>query len=380
MNGSSRPQGASRPSSAYPDRRFWEGRRVLVTGHTGFKGSWLTLWLQQLGAHVAGVALPPSTEPNLFALAAVEAAGESHLQDIRDAGALAAIVRSCRPEIVFHLAAQPLVLASYSDPLNTFSTNVQGTCNLLDALRGLDSVRAVVAVTTDKVYRNQEQAYPYRESDALGGHDPYSASKAAAELVVACYRDAFLRKQGVAVASARAGNVIGGGDWSADRLIPDAVRAWSTSRTLEIRRPQAIRPWQHVLEPLAGYLRLGELLCSRPELADAYNFGPQTNEAASVREVIALAREAFGGGEVRWGDGSQGAHETSWLSLEIARARHRLGVEPRWTLRESVTRTMDWYRKQRDGVPAFELCLEDIHAFESAPAASGMERSSSALS
>lgn len=362
----------------YPNGAFWASKRVLVTGHTGFKGSWLTLWLRQLGAEVTGVSLPPATTPNLFELARVDAAGESHLLDIRDAAALARTVRACRPEVVFHLAAQPLVLASYADPLTTFSTNVLGTCNLLDALRGLDCVQVVVAVTTDKVYRNPEHAFPFRETDALGGHDPYSASKAAAEIAVASYRDSFLAKQGVALASARAGNVIGGGDWSEDRLIPDAVRAWSSSRTLEIRRPQAIRPWQHVLEPLAGYMRLGELLWTDSSLADAYNFGPQTHEAATVREVIGLAREAFGRGEVRWGDGSQGAHEAGWLSLEIARSRHRLGVQPRWSLQQGVTRTMDWYRRLGEGVAAAELCREDILEFESA-AAGGQQGSQRAV-
>lgn len=349
----------------YPNGAFWAGKRVLVTGHTGFKGSWLTLWLRQFGAEVAGVSLPPSTTPNLFELASVGAASESNLQDILDADKLAVIVRRFRPELVFHLAAQPLVLASYADPLNTFATNIQGTCNLLQAVCGLSSVRVVVAVTTDKVYRNPEQAFPFRETDALGGHDPYSASKAAAEIVIASYRDSFLRNQGVAVASARAGNVIGGGDWSKDRLIPDAVRAWSSSQTLEIRRPQAIRPWQHVLEPLAGYMRLGELLWSDPRLADAYNFGPHTHDAATVREVIGLARKAYGRGEVRWGDSSQGEHEASWLSLEIARAHNRLGVQPQWTLQESVARTMNWYSRLAAGSPAIDLCHEDIRAFES---------------
>ncbi len=233
---------------------FWHGKRVLVTGHTGFKGGWLVLWLRQLGATVCGTALPPATNPNLFELARVAEGIDSHFCDIRDSEHLAALVRACRPDIVLHLAAQPLVRASYRDPLGTFSSNIMGTAHVLDALRGLDSVRVALMVTTDKVYRNLEQPYPYREDDALGGHDPYSASKAASEIVIASYRDAFLREQGVAVASARAGNVIGGGDWSEDRLIPDAVRAWQADEILEIRRPQAIRPWQHVLEPLHGYL------------------------------------------------------------------------------------------------------------------------------
>jgi CDP-glucose 4,6-dehydratase len=256
------------------------------------------------------------------------------------------------------------VRASYRDPLGTFASNVQGTANLLDALRPLRSVRAVVAITTDKVYRNLEQPFPYRETDALGGHDPYSASKAAAEMVIASYRDAFLAGQGVALASARAGNVIGGGDWSEDRLIPDAVRAWSAGQPLAVRRPAAIRPWQHVLEPLCGYLVLAERLWDAPQaLPGAYNFGPETHEAASVREVITLAQKTYGQGEVEWGDGTAGPHEAGWLALEVAKAWHRLGVAPRWSLRIAVERTMDWYRRQAQGESAAALCAEDIDAF-----------------
>lgn len=351
-------------TTTYPNGNFWRGKRVLLTGHTGFKGAWLALWLRQLGAEVVGIALPPETGPNLFKHADVDAAVESNFQDIRNPEALAEIVRDSQPEIIFHLAAQALVLSSYHDPLATFSTNIQGTANLLDALRGLDSVRAVVVVTTDKVYENREQTYPLRETDPLGGHDPYSASKAASEIVVTSYRDAFLADQGVAVATARAGNVIGGGDWSKDRIIPDAVRAWSAGKALGVRRPQAVRPWQHVLEPLAGYLRLGELLWDDFGLADAYNFGPHTHEAATVQKMLGLALDAFGKGEIEWGDGSHGLHEANWLSLEIAKARHRLGVEPRWGLRESVTRTMNWYRRLAEGIPAIELCQNDIQAFE----------------
>jgi len=339
---------------------------VLVTGHTGFKGAWLTLWLQRMGAVVAGVALSPSTRPSLFGLGGEEHLLESHLLDIRDAEALTNAIRGFAPEIVFHLAAQALVLTGYSDPLGTFASNVQGTANLLDAVRGLDGMRVLVAVTTDKVYENAEQAFPFRETDPLGGHDPYSASKAAAEIVVASYRASFLADRGVAVASARAGNVIGGGDWSAHRLIPDAVRAWSSEQTLEVRRPEAVRPWQHVLEPLAGYLRLAEVLWNDPTLVGAYNFGPLTDAAASVREVLSLAREKFGRGEVSWGDGTQGPHEAAYLSLEVAKSRHMLGVTPRWSLREAVSRTMDWYRQLAEGAAALELCHGDIVAYEHA--------------
>lgn len=345
---------------------FWSGKRVLLTGHTGFKGGWLALWLQSLGAEVAGISLPPATTPNLFGLAQVAEGMESNFCDIRDADELAKLVRASRPEIIFHLAAQPLVRASYKDPVVTYATNVMGSVHLLEVLRGLDSARVTVMVTTDKVYRNLEHPYPYREDDALGGHDPYSASKAANEIVISSYRDAFFRQQGVAVASARAGNVIGGGDWSEDRLIPDALRAWQTGTTMEIRRPQSVRPWQHVLEPLHGYLTLAEKLWDAPNLADAYNFGPYTHEAATVQDVIELARQAYGKGDVRYGDGREGPHEAGWLALETAKARVELGIKPRWNLVETVARTMSWYRAQHEGTDARTLCLEEISAYKAA--------------
>jgi CDP-glucose 4,6-dehydratase len=353
--------------TALPDGDFWRGKRVLLTGHTGFKGAWLSIWLARMGARASGISLPPATQPNLFELAAVGDLTESHFVDLRDAAAVAAIVRRTDPEIVLHLAAQALVRAGYRDPVGTFATNVQGTVNLLDTLRSVRNLRVVVAVTTDKVYRNLEHPFPYRESDALGGYDPYSASKAAAELAIACYRDSFLRDRGVAVASARAGNVIGGGDWSEDRLIPDAIRAWSRNRPLAIRRPEAIRPWQHVLEPLSAYLRLAEMLWHDPGLADAYNFGPRTDEAATVREVVALAQSCHGKGEVTWSDGSDGPRETGWLALEIAKARKMLRVQPRWALSEAVERTIGWYRRQAAGEPARDLCETDIAAFARCP-------------
>ncbi|MDD5471460.1 MAG: CDP-glucose 4,6-dehydratase [Sideroxydans sp.] len=345
---------------------FWRGKRVLLTGHTGFKGAWMALWLHRLGAQVTGISLSPATTHNLFNLVNIQSITDSHFCDIRDAGELAGLIKKTQPEIVFHLAAQALVHASYRDPLTTFATNVQGTANVLDALRAIDCVRAVVAITTDKVYKNLEQAYPYRETDALGGHDPYSASKAAAEIVIASYRDAYLKDRGIAVASARAGNVIGGGDWSADRLIPDAMRAWNAQQALQIRRPQAIRPWQHVLEPLAGYLQLAEQLWRQPAVAGAYNFGPQTHEAATVREVVELAQSAYGMGQVTWGDGTDGPHEAGWLALEVAKSRTVLGVKPRWALAQSVQRTVHWYRQLHSGADALGLCQADISAYESA--------------
>ncbi|MCQ1834390.1 CDP-glucose 4,6-dehydratase [Neorhizobium galegae] len=348
---------------ACPDRSFWAGKRVVLTGHTGFKGAWLSIWLGHLGAEVTGIALPPETQPSLFALARPDLK-ESHFQDIRDAARLAELVRSASPEIVMHLGAQALVRPSYQDPLGTFATNVLGTANLLEAVRSVPSARVIVAITTDKVYRNLEHAFPYRETDHLGGHDPYSASKAASEIVIASYRDSFLREKGVAVASARAGNVIGGGDWSADRLLPDAVRAWQSGNTLSVRRPEAKRPWQHVLEPLSAYLVLAERLWSDPSIGDAFNFGPISHEAAPVRQVIEIARTSFDRGEVQYGDGTEGPHEAGWLALETAKARHMLDIEPRWSLAEAVDRTMKWYRAQNDGADARALCEAEIAEYE----------------
>jgi CDP-glucose 4,6-dehydratase len=278
--------------------------------------------------------------------------------------ALADLIQAVRPEIVLHLAAQPLVRASYREPRVTIETNVMGTTHVLEALRELEGARVAVMVTTDKVYRDMQSPEPYREDDPLGGHDPYSASKAASEIVIASYRQSFLSVQGVAVASARAGNVIGGGDWSEDRLIPDAVRAWQAGQTLEVRRPQAVRPWQHVLEPLAGYLTLAQQLWERPALAGAYNFGPDAGGAVAVRDLVELARAAYGEGDVRYGAGDEGPHEAAWLTLEAAKAESVLGVSPRWTLVEAVKRTLGWYRARVEGADARQLCDSDISDFE----------------
>lgn len=352
-------------AAAKPTPSFWRGKRVLLTGHTGFKGSWLALWLARMGAEVTGLALEPATEPNLFTLARV--AGDmraSHECDVRDAQTVAAHVQAARPQIVLHLAAQALVRAGYADPLGTHATNVMGTAHVLDALRGQADVRAVVVVTTDKVYRNREWAYPYREDDPLGGHDPYSASKAAAEIITASYRDAFLAAQGVAVATARAGNVIGGGDWAADRLLPDAVRAWSAGQTLHIRHPEATRPWQHVIEPLAAYLCLAERLWADPTRAGAYNFGPLPHEAVTVGYVVKMASSAYPESVTSYENHSKGPHEAGWLALETAHARQALGVAPRWGLDTAVARTMAWYRAQHGGADARALCLADLDAWE----------------
>jgi CDP-glucose 4,6-dehydratase len=291
----------------------------------------------------------------------------SHFCDLRDATPTSRHIENANPEVVFHLAAQPLVRAGYRNPLETFTTNVIGTAQVLDALRAVNGVRVAVVVTTDKVYSNREWHYPYREDDALGGHDPYSASKAAVEIVTDSFRHSFLAERGVAVASARAGNVIGGGDWSDDRLLPDAMRAWQAGATMKVRRPDAVRPWQHVLEPLSGYLALAERLWMAPALAGAYNFGPHPQDAETVRTVVELARAAYGSGNVSYGSCEMGPYESGWLALETAKARIKLDVRPRWTLGEAVTRAVAWYRAQREGTDARNLCYVDIAAYEATP-------------
>lgn len=347
-----------------PEASFWQGKRVLLTGHTGFKGSWLAIWLRRLGAEVVGISLPPETTPNLFTLARLSDSCDSHFCDIRNAADLAELVKVARPQFVFHLAALPLVRASYRDPLETFDTNVMGTANLLEALRGVDSVRVAVMVTTDKVYQNFERTKPYRENDLLGGADPYSASKAASEMVIRAYRDSYLREQDVAVASARAGNVIGGGDWSEDRLIPDAIRAWQENRVLDIRHPQSVRPWQHVVEPLAGYLILAQRLWEDASLAGAYNFGPDMDCAVSVKEVVDLAQTYFPSARVKYTGNSQGPHEAGLLLLDTEKAVTQLGISPRWSTAGAVEKTVSWYRELSTGADALGLCHADITAYD----------------
>jgi CDP-glucose 4,6-dehydratase len=333
--------------SLFGDR--YRGRRVLVTGHTGFKGSWLALWLADLGAQVTGIALAPDTQPSHWELLGLDIA--DHRVDIRDGRALAETLKAARPEIVFHLAAQPLVRRSYREPLETWSTNVMGTANVLEACRGVEGLRGIVVVTSDKCYENVGKAHRYREDDRLGGHDPYSASKAAAELLAASYRSSFFHAdEGAALASARAGNVIGGGDWAEDRLVPDLVRAVAAGRTLDIRSPEATRPWQHVLESLSGYLTLGQrLLEGRRDFAEPWNFGPPAEGNATVAGV--LARLARHWPELAWrAVDVPRPHEAALLELDIEKARTRLGWQPTWSLDEAVDATSDWYRAfLRDG-------------------------------
>jgi CDP-glucose 4,6-dehydratase len=352
---------------------FWQGKRVLLTGHTGFKGSWLALWLLQLGAQVHGVGLLPETTPALFDQLelAAQLAGH-HLLDIGDASGLAKIVSACQPEVVMHLAAQPLVRRSYRDPLGTWATNVMGSLNLLEALKSLEHRCAVVMVTTDKVYDNCEWDYGYRENDRLGGHDPYSASKAAVELAIASWRASYCghaphQTPNLAIASARAGNVIGGGDWSEDRIVPDAMRALAAGMPIQLRRPDATRPWQHVLEPLGGYLLLAERLASvngsDNPFAGAFNFGPSLEANRSVRELIAQALRHWPGS---WFDCSDphSLHEAGRLHLQIDKARHQMGWEPRWSFDTTVARTVDWYRSVHTGASALECSLEDLAVYQ----------------
>lgn len=349
-----------------PDYKFWNGKKVLVTGHTGFKGAWLSYWLLKMGAKVTGLALPPETEPSLFQMLALDSIVESKFVDIRNRPQLSDAVHASAAEVVFHLAAQSLVREGYKNPLSTFETNFGGTCNLLEALRKSPSVRVAIIITTDKVYKNLERHAPFVETDELGGRDPYSASKAAAELLVECYRESYLRIQGVAVVTARAGNVIGGGDWSLERLIPDCMKAWASGLSVEIRMPDAVRPWQHVLDPLAGYLLLAQKLWGDPTLATSFNFGPNAEGSASVREAVSLAQANWGTADARviFGDSNKGPKESEILRLSNVRAREILGHIPRWSLDAAMARTVNWYKDESRGIPAAQLCARDIEAYE----------------
>lgn len=349
----------------------YKDRRVLVTGHTGFKGSWLSLWLERLGAEVTGYALAPSSEPSHYER--LELGLDSILADVRDRDALAAAVKRAQPEVVFHLAAQPIVLDSYEDPVGTFEINVLGTANLLEACRGVDSVRAVVIVTTDKCYENQEWLWGYREVEPLGGHDPYSASKACAELVTSSYRRSFFSDQdsGVRVASARAGNVIGGGDWCAHRLVPDVMRAAAKGEAVRLRNPNSSRPWQHVLEPLSGYLVLGGgLLEGCADCADAFNFGPDLDANLSTSGLCELMQRSWPDIRLDVVRDSAAPHEAALLMLDSTKARRTLPWRPVWGVEATVAKTVEWYRAfYEDGRVSSE---EQLAAYVEAAALMGV--------
>lgn len=349
---------------------FWRGRRVLLTGHTGFKGAWLSLWLQALGAEVTGFALAPATEPNLFSLIHPDNAPWDRRGDIRDGAALAEVVAECRPEIVLHLAAQALVSRGYEDPVTTYSSNVMGTLALLEAIRHHGGVRALVVVTTDKVYENREPQTGYGEHDPLGGHDPYSASKACVELLTRSYADSFFPRavhgeHATAIATARAGNVIGGGDFAPMRLVPDVLAAWAQGRSVSLRNPDAIRPWQHVLEPLAGYLILAERLFQEPELAGPYNFGPEPGDEWRVSELVA-ALQALVPGASACRNQAISMHETRALRLNSRKAWESLGWRPRWNLPRALRETVAWWQAWRSGEAMRDVCLAQIREYGSA--------------
>lgn len=349
-----------------PEPDFWGNKSVFVTGHTGFKGGWLTLWLSLLGAKVTGYALPPNTRPDFFSAVGLERhLTRNHIANINDHSSLQHALNSADPEIILHLAAQPLVRRSYSEPLETYQTNVMGTANLLQAARTCSRLRAIVVVTSDKCYENQAWAWGYRETDPLGGYDPYSSSKACQELVVSAFRQSYLQGKGVALATARAGNVIGGGDWSDDRLIPDVMRAHAAKAFLTIRNPQATRPWQHVLEPLAGYLVLAQKLCSDPSLAGAWNFGPQDSDVCTVEELLTLASKRFSGG-IKWQvERSEQPHEAQLLKLDCSKSVSLLGWTPKWHLEEALEHTCDWYADFASKQGMEHLSKSQIEAYSS---------------
>lgn len=352
------------------DGRFWRGRRVLITGHTGFKGSWLTIWLNELGAETYGYALTPSGEHSIFRDAGIaETMRHSIYGSVLDAENVLRTLNDTRPEIVFHLAAQPLVRASYENPIETFATNVLGTAHVLEAIRKCRSTKAFVNITTDKVYENQEWIYGYREVDRLGGFDPYSSSKACSELVTAAYRNSYFNEQSydnhlVSVATARSGNVIGGGDWAQDRLVPDVMRAFATSHAISLRYPNSTRPWQHVLEPLSGYLLLAESLCTvGPSFSGAWNFGPRSEDVASVGEVANRLAALWGSRVSIEIDQADHPHETRFLSLDSSKARMHLGWVPHWDLQTSLEKAVEWYRGFFEGQDLLSLCRSQINSF-----------------
>ncbi len=338
---------------------------MLVTGHTGFKGSWLCAWLERLGAEVTGLSLPPATTPSLFALIEGKAKLRHLLGDIRDLSVVEKAFAESRPEVVFHLAAQALVLDSYDDPVGTFGTNVQGTVHVLDCVRRTPGVQAIVTVTSDKCYENRGLDRGYRESDALGGHDPYAASKAAAEVVAAAYGSSFFVAAGIGSATVRAGNVIGGGDWAANRLVPDCIGALARGEPIDVRSPAAIRPWQHVLEPLSGYLRLAALLVEEPEArSGAWNFGPAHEDACTVAELCDHIVATWGSGSWRDVSTTTAPHEAAVLRLSSEKAKSKLGWSPRWGLATAIAETVQWYRAHAIGQEAHQLCQDQISRYE----------------
>lgn len=346
------------------DTEFWQGKRVFLTGHTGFKGSWLSIWLQLMGAELYGYALNPPTNPSLFMEANVGKGMSSIIGDIRNFQGLKEALEHSKAEIVIHMAAQPLVRFSYGEPLVTYSTNVMGSVYLFEAIRQTSSVRAVVNVTTDKCYENKEWIWSYRENEELGGYDPYSNSKACSELVTSAYRQSFFQKNDIALASARAGNVIGGGDWALDRLIPDALRALEQNKPIIIRSPSAIRPWQHVLEPLAGYLMLSQQLYENGSaFAEAWNFGPHQEDAKSVEWIVDELVKKWGNGTYWELDPREKVHEATYLKLDISKANDQLRWRPRWNLAEALDMIVEWHKKWLNHEDMRMVCIDHIRSY-----------------
>lgn len=345
---------------------FWQGKRVLLTGHTGFKGSWLSLWLQSMGATLRGFSLAPPTEPALFDVARVAEGMEHRIADIRDFAAVKAEFAAFKPEIVIHMAAQPLVRLSYRQPIETYATNVMGTVHVLEAARHTESVKAIVNITTDKCYENREWVWGYREDEPMGGYDPYSNSKGCAELVSSAYRKSFFKDAGIAMATARAGNVIGGGDWAQDRLLPDILRALQERQPVLIRNPHAIRPWQHVLEPLSGYLLLAERLYMQGLVdAEGWNFGPRDEDARPVQWIVEHLCESWGDGAAWTLQPGDHPHEAGFLKLDISKAHQRLQWAPRWSLETALKRITDWHQAWLSGQDMCAVCLNQISQYQS---------------
>ena len=342
---------------------FWLGKKVLVTGHTGFKGSWLAIMLHRLGANVSGISLEPESQENLFTSAAIESFTESFICDICNLDATRKIIQNIQPEFIFHLAAQSLVLESYRKPISNHSTNIMGTANMLEIIRESNNIKAAVFITTDKVYKMEEWVYPYRETDVLGGIDPYSASKAACEILIESYRSSFLNELKIPIASARAGNVIGGGDWSKNRLIPDAIKQWNDGKELLIRRPQALRPWQHVIEPLTGYLQLAQSMSKNSAFSGAFNFGPNSHDAMSVEDVIKILQKNYVNGRIKLDSASSDYHESGLLTLDISKAKDLLNFKPKWQISSAISNTAKWYKLYYEGQDAHELCISDIEQY-----------------
>jgi CDP-glucose 4,6-dehydratase len=347
------------------DTPFWHGKKVFLTGHTGFKGSWLSLWLNSMGAEVTGYALSPDTSPNLFTVLKIdEVIRNSCIADIRDLNKLQSAMTMANPDIVIHMAAQPLVRYSYQHPVDTYATNVMGTVHVLESARALGSIKATVIVTTDKCYENREWLWPYRENEAMGGFDPYSSSKACSELVTAAYRHSFLDSAGIFLASARAGNVIGGGDWAMDRLVPDFLRTLDSGQTLFIRSPMATRPWQHVLEPLSGYLVLAEKLFNEgAAFAEAWNFGPEEADTKSVQWVIEYLCSHVSGATWQHDLAAQ-PHEANMLKLDSSKAKALLRWRPRWNLQTALDRTLLWQGGWKQGLDMASVSVQQIQQYE----------------